>query len=148
MMIYEKSAGVIIFYRKQGKLFFLLLKYKTYWGFVKGNIEENENLKETAIREAKEETSLENLKFISGFQYNQNWFYKMNRETRRKEAVFFLAEISESDAKKVKLSFEHEGFKWVSFEEAMQLMKIKNNKEMLTSAYEFIKEHSKQKKLF
>ena len=36
---------------------------------------------------------------------------------------------------------------WLNYEDAMKKMKIKNNKEMLKEAYEFIKEYEKQKKL-
>ncbi|MEM4271341.1 MAG: hypothetical protein QXO70_04590 [Candidatus Pacearchaeota archaeon] len=55
--------------------------------------------------------------------------------------------VKKEEADKVKLSLEHEAFSWDSYEQAIEKMKIKNNREMLTKAYEFIKQEGKQKKL-
>jgi len=142
----ENSAGAIIFYidKKNNEPKFLLLKYTNYWGFVKGLIEKNEKVEETIVREAKEEANLNDLRFLPEFKFEQNWFYKLNNELIKKSAFFLLAEVSEEDSKKAKISFEHEELRWLDFNEAMSLMKIKNNKEMLEKAYKFIKEN-KQK---
>ena len=98
----EKSAGAVIFYTdKENRPKFLLLKYTNYWGFMKGNIEENENIEETMAREMKEETNITKFKIIQGFNYNQAWFYKLNNILRRKYATYFLVEISKQEAGKV-----------------------------------------------
>jgi len=138
-MKHENSAGVIIFYQDE-EPYFLLLKYPTYWGFAKGWIEPGEDAQDAAIRETKEEAGIL-VNLIPGFKKEQRWFY-MNKEKEKvsKHAVFFLAEISENEAEKVKISFEHEGFAWLSFEEAMKKLKIRNNREMLKKAYELILE--------
>jgi|SRR3989344_258013 len=143
----EKSAGAVI-YTIDENLKFLLLKYKTYWGFAKGMIESQETIEETAKREIQEETSLDAINIIPGFKHIQKWFYKLNNETVSKEAVFLLAKVSKEAAEKVKISFEHENFAWLSYEDAIKKMKIKNNREMLEKAYEFILEFEKQKTLF
>lgn len=143
----EKTAGVIIYYiEKEPK--FLLLKYPTYWGFVKGLIEENETEEETALRELKEEANISNLKIIEGFSYSQEWFFKLNNETIKKNATFFLAEITKEEAKNVQISWEHQDFSFCTYQEALEKMRVKNNKEMLTAAFTFIKERNKQKTLF
>ncbi|MBI2448720.1 NUDIX domain-containing protein [Candidatus Pacearchaeota archaeon] len=142
----EKSAGAIIYYTENGIIYFLLVK-STYWGFVKGWIEENESITETIKREAKEEANLDGLEFIKGFEYKQHWTYRMNNQLISKDAVFYLAKISKEEAKNVKISFEHVEFKWASFDEAMKLLRIKDNQKMLAKAYEFVKEHEKQKRL-
>jgi len=165
-MKYEKSAGIIIYFtedkfsvsqnpktKQQGfsdldkEPKFLLLKYTNYWGFAKGIIEGNESEQETAIRELEEETGIKNVKIIPGFKYEQEWFYRLNNENVKKKATFFLAKITKEEAEKVKISFEHEEFAWLTFSEAIEKMKIKNNKEMLKKAYEFIEEYERQKKL-
>ena len=135
----EKSAGAIIFYKDKNEIKFLLLKYKNYWGFVKGLIEENESIEDTIKRETLEEANIEIKKFIPKFEFKQHWFFKWEGKLVRKEAIFLLAEITKEQAEKVKISFEHEDFKWLNYNEAIKLIKIKNNKEMLTEAHEFIK---------
>ncbi len=140
----EKSSGAVIFIIENGKILYLMLKYPSYWGFAKGNIEENESDEQTAIREIKEETGLKELYFLPGFKEKTAWFYKFKGELRRKEAVFFLGETKN---KNVKISSEHEDYKWASYEEALKLIRIKNNKQMLERADNFIKNYVKQKRL-
>jgi len=143
----EKSAGAIIYCMDEKEPRFLLLKYKTYWGFAKGIIEPEESIEQAAKREIREETGLDNLEFITGFRHIQKWFFRAEGRLVSKDAVFLLAKVTAEEAKKVKISFEHEGFKWLGYEEAVCLMKIKNNRDMIKSAYDFVKEHEKQKKI-
>jgi len=142
----EKSAGAVIYY-SDSEPKFLLLKYPTYWGFAKGWIEQGESEEQAAIREIKEETTLE-VSFIHGFKHEQKWFFRMKGELINKEAVFFLARVSQEEAGKVKISDEHDDFKWAILEEAFKLMRIKSNREMLEKAHNFILKHEKQKRLF
>jgi len=137
MVEFQKSAGFIIYF-KDNEIKFLLLKYPHYWGFPKGIIEANEEIKNTARRELEEETGIKNIEIISGFEHKQEWFFKLEGKTIKKEAVFFLAKTTEEEAGKVKVSFEHEDFAWLNFEEALKKLKIKNNKDMLTKTNEFI----------
>ena len=109
----EKSAGVIVFYMKNEEPYFLLLEYNTYWGFIRGNIEEKEKDEDTIRREAKEEANLSEIKILMGFKHEQNWFYKLNGKLRRKFAVYYLGEISEEQVKNVRISFEHKSFKFL-----------------------------------
>ena len=142
----EKSAGAIIyFFEKEPK--FLLLKYPTYWGFTKGIIEKQEKIEETIKREIKEETGIENFQIVPGFKHEQKWFFKAQGNLVFKEAIFLLVKVSREEAEKVKISFEHEDFAWLSLEEALEKMKIKNNKEMLEKAEKFILEFERQKTL-
>ena len=142
----EKSAGAVIFYEDGNKIYFLLLKYPTYWGFAKGWLEENETEEEAAIREIEEEAGIK-VKLIPGFRHEQKWFFRMNGELIHKEAAFFLAEVSNEQAGNVKISKEHDDFKWLEYDEAIKIMKVKANKEMLTSALKFIQEYKKQRSL-
>lgn len=143
----EKSAGLVIYYLENSEPLFLLLKYKNYWGFVKGIIEEGEKIEETILRESKEEANL-TPKIIEGFKQEQSWFYKLKGELISKKALFLIGEITKEQASNTKISFEHEDFKWLNFEEAKKLMSIKQNLDLLKSAHDFIKQQSKQKKLF
>jgi len=145
MVKQEKSAGAVIYYLDSEPKF-LLLKYPTYWGFAKGWLEQEESEKEAAIREIEEETGLK-VEIIPGFSYHQKWFFKLKNELINKEATFFLAKISKEEAEKVKISEEHEDFKFLSYKDALKISKIKANKEMLKAAYDFIQEYEKQKRL-
>ena len=148
MAKHEKSAGVVAYYydEKNKKPVFLLLKYKTYWGFSKGLMEENEKEEQTALRELEEEAEIK-AQLIKGFQHKQAWFFKWENELVRKEAVYFLARISKEEKEKTKISFEHEDFCWLAYEGAIKKLKIKANKEMLEKANLFITDFEKQKRL-
>jgi 8-oxo-dGTP pyrophosphatase MutT (NUDIX family) len=144
----ENSAGVLIFYfDKEPK--FLILKYPTYWGFAKGWIEKDETEKQAAIREAKEEAGL-SVSLISGFKEQQKWFYKSHKDkkTISKKCIYFLAEISRQKAKKTKISKEHNNFKFISLKDSKKYIKIKQNKELLKKAHDFIKKYKQQRRLF
>ena len=144
----QKSAGVIIFYIKNGEPNFLLLEYPTYWGFTRGKIEKGESIEETIKREAQEEANISGLKLLDGFKDTQGWFYKLKGKLIRKYAIYFLAEINEEQAKKVRVSFEHKSFKFLKLPDALKIMRIRNERDMLEKAALFIKEYTKQKKLF
>jgi len=140
----EKSAGAVIYYSEGKTIKFLLLKYSNYWGFAKGKIEKGESIEETIKREVKEETNLE-IGIIKGFKHIQKWFYRLNNQLINKEAVFLLAKITKEETKNTKISPEHEEFKWLTYVEAQELIKIKDNKDMLKLADEFILDFEKIK---
>jgi 8-oxo-dGTP pyrophosphatase MutT (NUDIX family) len=142
----EKSAGVIIYYLSDSKPKFLLVK-SNYWGFVKGIIEKNESIKETAKREASEEVNL-SLSLIPKFREFQNWMYKRQGELISKQAVFFLSKISEKQTKQVKISEEHTEFGFFTLQESLEKMNIKSNQDLIKKANKFILEFEKQKTLF
>lgn len=144
----EKSAGVILFYIKDGEPHFLLLEYPTYWGFIRGQIEKNEKVEDTIKREAQEEANLSELNILEGFKDTQGWFYRLKGTLIRKFAVYFLAEINKEEAKKTRVSFEHISFKFLKLPDALKIMRIKNERAMLEKAADFVKEYKKQKRLF
>ncbi len=141
-MKYDKSSGAIIFKIENGKPVYLLL-YSNYWGFVKGLVELGESEEETAKREAQEEAGIK-IKILPGFKDKVNYMYKFEGELISKEAVFFVAQALSND---VKISHEHNDFKWVSLEKALQIMKHKNQKDMLKRADAFLMNWIRQKRL-
>ena len=52
-----------------------------------------------------------------------------------KEAIYYLAETK---TKEIKLSFEHNNFKWCIFDEALKLIKFSNTKNILKKANELL----------
>ena len=132
----EKSSGVIIF-RKQGDdIFYLLLHYELgHWDFAKGHIEKGETLEQTAIRETEEETGINDLEFINGFREWFKYFFKYKGENIMKIVTFFLAR---TETKDIKLSFEHIGYKWLPYEQALGQLTFDNAKNILKKANSFL----------
>lgn len=137
-MSVEKSAGAVVFRRSKNKIEYLLLHYGAgrHWDFPKGHVEKGETEKETVLRETKEETGITDLEFAPGFRKEIKYFYKRDGKTVLKKAVFYLAETK---AKKVKISFEHTGYKWLPYESAMQQLTFKNAKQILEAANNSLK---------
>ncbi len=133
----ERSAGGIIFRIEKGEIKYLLLHYKyksEYYGFARGNIEEDESEIEAAKREIEEETGIKELEFAEGFKEKQKLFYRREGKLIYKEIILFLAETKE---KEIKVT-EHIGFIWADYEEAIKLLKFKNDKMLLEKANEFL----------
>jgi len=135
----EKSAGAVIFRRENNKIKYLLVQYAWgHWGFPRGLVEKGEDLTETAKREIEEEVGIKEIKFIPGFKEWIKFFFKLKGKTIMKIATFLLAE---TNTKKVKLSFEHKGYKWLSYEEALTQLTFNNAKEVLKKAHNFLKKN-------
>jgi len=139
----ERSAGAVIFRREGRKIYYLLLHYtnqpgkkrKEYWDFSKGHIEQGETPKGAAIREIQEETGITDLRFVGGFKRHIKYFFVVEDKKIFKIVTLFLARTRTQE---VKISDEHEGFKWLEYEEAMKAMRFKNAKKTLTDAHLFL----------
>jgi len=142
----EKSAGAVIFRKEGNKIYYLLLHYpsnakapREYWDFPKGHIEKGEKIEETVKREVKEETGLKDIKLIEGFKEWIKYFFKFKGKNIFKIVTFFLAETK---TKTVKVSFEHIGFKWLPYEEAIEKLTFKNAKDILKKANDYLKNYA------
>ena len=128
-MIEERSAGAVLFNEtKSGKIFLLLNYPSGHWDFVKGNIEKGETLQQTVVREIREETGITGVEFIDGFEDKIEYHYQRDGDLVHKEVIFFLAKTKTID---VKISHEHLGFAWLSFNEALKKLTFKNAKNIM-----------------
>jgi len=135
-LLREKSCGAVVFL-KNTEVKYLLLHYEAgHWDFVKGNVEPNESEKETVIRELREETGIADAQFIEGFREKIEYFYRRQGATIHKEVIFFLIE---THTEKVKLSYEHVGYTWLDYQNAMKRLTFKNAKDVLQKAHELLK---------
>lgn len=137
----EISSGAVIFRKDKEILYLLLYKkarnhYRELWDFPRGNINKNETVKENIIREVKEETGIEDLGFVEDFKEKIKFFYMKEGKTINKEVTYYLAETK---VKEIKLSEEHDNFKWVSYEEAMTLITFENTRKILVKANKILK---------
>lgn len=130
----DVSAGAIVFYREGDKIEFLLLKYKNYWGFPKGLVEKGESLIQTALREIKEETGLD-VELLPLFKEEVEFFFRWEGKMKKKKVIYFLGEAKKKD---VKISSEHYGYKWLSFKDAWDLVKIKSHRKILDKAKDYL----------
>jgi bis(5'-nucleosidyl)-tetraphosphatase len=138
-MLREKSCGAVIFIKKDESTKYLLLNYVAgHWDFVKGNVEPNENEKQTVVRELQEETSITNAQFVEDFREPIVYFYRRQGLTVHKEVVFF---VMEAYTDKVQLSFEHVGYAWLDYQHAMEKLTFKNSKDVLQKAHDFLKKN-------
>lgn len=135
-MLMEKSCGAVVF-TKNGDLKYLLLHYGAgHWGFVKGHIEPNETEKQTAKRELKEETKITKAEFVENFKEEIEYFFKRNGKTINKKVTYFLIQTKE---KKVELSHEHKGYRWLNYENALKQLTFKNARKVLKKSHTLLK---------
>ena len=148
---YRLSCGAVIFRLDKGEPYYLLLKQqqhkkvKPYWGFVKGTVEPGETEEQTLNREAAEEAGLYDLKIVPGFRETQHYFYRFEGNLIRKDAVYFLAKTYDW---KVKISHEHLDYKWVTYEESIDLMRLRASRELITKAHLFIQKSLERLRIF
>ena len=133
--LYEKSCGGVIFYNGKSNTRILLVKNNNgkYWSFPKGHIEIGETEKETAIREIKEETSLD-VEIKDGFREISEYcpFGKI-----RKHVVFFLAQAFTNN---VKIQEEEiSEYIWVDLQQARKLCTYNNDLRIINKAETAIK---------
>lgn len=117
------SSGVIVVRKdRDGTWRFLLLRAYGYWDFPKGILEPGEEPLEAARRETREETTITDLDFRWGYGFRETAPYNRGRKIAR----YYLAETRTQD---VSLPVnpeigkpEHDAFKWVTYEEAENLV--------------------------
>ena len=161
--IHEKSVGSVIFHKTPDqKIEYLLLHYPKgvrtkfhghpephwvqdkpciqrgagHWDHVKGHVDEGESEAETSIREIEEETGLmhDNLEIIDGFREDIHYNFRTERGLHYKEVVFYLVR---SNTKEVRISEEHDDYKWFSHEDALKTITFQGGKDILTKANAF-----------
>jgi bis(5'-nucleosidyl)-tetraphosphatase len=115
------SAGVVVVHLAGGAVQYLLLRAYKNWDFPKGLVEPGEQPMEAALREVREETTLENLAFDWGTDYVDTGPYNKGKISR-----YYLAR---SNATKVHLPInpelgfpEHQEARWVGFETALTMV--------------------------
>lgn len=138
----EHSAGVIVYKlqqidNKQQPEFLLLKNSKGHWDFPKGIIESGETDLDAALRETKEETGLTDISLEPNFKHKYDYFYKdKDNNLIHKTVTLFLGKLKSNN--KVNLSFEHIAYKWVTIQEAKEVVSFDNAKTMLDLAKSYL----------
>ncbi|MEM1677120.1 MAG: NUDIX domain-containing protein [Nitrososphaerota archaeon] len=139
IVIEERSAGAVVFYLVNLSPItpeYLLLHYEAgHWDFPKGQIELGEEELDTVRREVREETGIEEIEILPNFRQEIQYFYKKLGELVRKRVVFY---IGRSRTKEVRLSYEHKGYAWLNYANAMRRLTFRTARSVLESAHQYI----------
>jgi 8-oxo-dGTP pyrophosphatase MutT (NUDIX family) len=115
------SSGVVVVSLTQRKLKFLLLRAYRNWDFPKGLVEAGEEPIDAALREVREETTLDDLSFDWGLSYMDTGPYNKGKISR-----YYIARSKETH---IRLPInpdlgrpEHNEARWFTFDEALALV--------------------------
>ncbi len=128
----ELSCGAVVF---RGRRYLLLHYPAGHWDFPKGHIKKGESVLACARRETEEETGINDLKFIPGFEEKIHYFFKEKGELISKDVIYVLSGTS---TKKVNLSFEHTGYAWLPYKAALARLTFPTSKHVLEKAEAFL----------
>jgi bis(5'-nucleosidyl)-tetraphosphatase len=137
-LIEETSAGALVFRDDpiRSTRFFLVLHYPAgHWDFPKGAVETGETEEQAAKREIFEETGIRVESFIPNFRKEIEYHYRRQNNVAHKRVIFFLAQTAES---KVRISFEHSGYDWLTYEQLQRRLTFENAKKVLREANTFL----------
>lgn len=114
------SCGVVLARETEEGWKTLLLRAYRHWDFPKGLREDGEASMEAALREVREETSIDDVAFDWGDRFTETGPY-----SRGKTARYYLGRTSQADVimgPSVETGEpEHHEWRWVSFDEAYDL---------------------------
>jgi bis(5'-nucleosidyl)-tetraphosphatase len=118
------SAGVVIVSVVERKLKFLLLRAYRNWDFPKGLVEPGEEPINAAIREVREETTLDDISFDWGMAFIETGPYNKGKIAR-----YYLAR---SKQEKIGLPVnpslgipEHQEARWFAYEKALAMVSLR-----------------------
>jgi 8-oxo-dGTP pyrophosphatase MutT (NUDIX family) len=116
------SAGVVVVRKTPDGWRVLLLRVYNYWDCPKGLVEDGEEPIDTAKREAREETTLDDLEFAWGESFTETEPYGREKKCAR----YFVASTQTSAISlPVNPAFgkpEHHEWRWCDFDTAEQLV--------------------------
>ncbi|XP_029049490.1 bis(5'-nucleosyl)-tetraphosphatase [asymmetrical] isoform X1 [Osmia bicornis bicornis] len=133
-----RASGFVIFRRIQGAIEYLLMQVsygEHHWTPPKGHVDPGESDMETALRETEEEAGFiaSDLKIFNDAKQELKYEVK----GKPKIVVYWLAELLNPD-KPVRLSHEHQAFKWLPLEEACSVAKYEDMQKMLKYFNDYI----------
>ena len=135
-MKYRKGVFLVVYFLKNRKPKYLILKRKLHWKgweFPKGGFEKGEDILKVVKRELKEETGLDALK-IKKFAFSGKYKYDKKYEDRKGLLGQTFEALYAVEVKKAKVSIdkrEHSVFSWKSFGRAFKKLTWENQKKCL-----------------
>lgn len=130
----EVSAGFVIFQQGSPRRY-LFLTHRGRCDLPKGLKQPGEDDTTTALRELREETGIVSPKVIQGFSSRKHYFYRWKEDLVSKDVVYFLAEHGSNE---IVISREHDGYTWLTKNEALEKLRYPTLKEVVIEADSFI----------
>lgn len=125
--IYRKGIFLVVYRRVDNKTEYLLLKRKINWRgweFPKGGIEKGETIKQTILRELKEEAG--GLKLLKMKNHHKKGKWKYRRELKDhpciKGQTYSLYSVRVGSGRVKFDKKEHSGYKWDNFNKAIEML--------------------------
>ncbi|GAB1288406.1 Inositol polyphosphate 5-phosphatase OCRL [Apodemus speciosus] len=99
------------------------------------HVDPGENDLETALRETREETGIDasQLTIIEGFRRELNYVARQKPKT----VIYWLAEVKDYNVE-VRLSQEHQAYRWLGLDEACQLAQFTEMQATLQEGHQFL----------
>ena len=139
------AAGIVLFHVVDGVRRYLLVRSaltrRPIWEFPKGGVEAGETDEVAAERELQEEAGVRegDYRVLPGFREEERYVFTQGKGEARtlivKRVVYFLAESHTSD---VTISHEAEDFRWVTYDEALRLLRFPGKRNVLERADAFL----------
>lgn len=129
-IIVIKRTNVQAFVFSRNPSFKVLILKRTpersgYWQPVCGGVENGEGLNETVIREVFEETGITKLKSVIDLDYTFKYRETKNGGLMDMQDFCFAAEVN--NISNIRISDEHQEYKWCSYSEAKEYLKWEHN---------------------
>lgn len=119
------------------------------WSLLKGSMEEGESVEDTAERETKEETNIEDfrIQIIPGlkvkYEFPSSWRRHYRRIGQEEQAV--AIEFKPKARNTLQVDFkEHDDYNWAEFQETRSILKFDEHKKALEVADKFITKNMKK----
>ncbi len=127
---HDQSFGIVPFSKASGRWEVFLIQHQKarYWGFPKGHPEPGETAQQTALRELKEETNLDLLRFIRDEPFTEQYTFTLEGKKIFKTVSYFAAEVGGS----IKLQKKEilSGM-WIALPEAIEKATHQESKDIL-----------------
>lgn len=91
----DESFGIIPLSQKSGtwEVFLVQHKHGKYWGFPKGHAEKDETPQQAALRELKEETNLQVIRFLQKEPLSEHYRFTVGHRRVFKRVSYYIAEV-------------------------------------------------------
>ncbi|KAG8222941.1 hypothetical protein J437_LFUL000236 [Ladona fulva] len=134
----RRAAGLVIYRLACAKVEYLLLQTsygEHHWTPPKGHVDPGESDMETALRETEEESGLKKSDLRIYEDFKETLEYKV--KGKPKIVIYWLAELSNANAE-VKLSREHQDYKWLPLDDACKIAGYKDMIDLLHKCEHFL----------